>query len=95
MFIDETSIFSSNELQGSESRRPALPSRQAMVKSYRALQDDGDACYPCYPPRLTDTAAPQSPYQPVWWCFAMSIAWVVTLLLTAVGIADVWTNLKG
>jgi hypothetical protein len=59
MFIDETSSFYSNELQGSESRRPALPSRQAMVKPYRALQNDGDVCYPCYLPRLmTETAAP-------------------------------------
>jgi hypothetical protein len=95
MLIDETSTFSSNELQGPESQRPALPSRQAMVNSYRTFQDDEDACYPCYPPRLTETAAPRSPYQPVWWCFAMSIAWVVTLLLIAVGVTDVWAALKG
>jgi hypothetical protein len=93
MFIDETSTFCSNELQVSESRQPALPSRQAMGKPYRALQDAGDACYPCYPPHLmTETAAPRSP---VWWCFAMSIAWAVTLLLVAVGVTDVWATLKG
>ena len=67
MFIDETSTFCSNELQGSESRQSALPSRQAMAKPYRALQNDGDACYPCYLPRLmTETAAPRSPQQPIW-----------------------------
>jgi hypothetical protein len=96
MFIEDTSTFCSNELQGSEARRPALPSRQAMVKPYRALQDDGDACYPCYPPRLmTETAAPRSPQQPAWWCFVVSIAWAVTLLLVAVGVTDVWATLKG
>jgi hypothetical protein len=90
MFIDETSTFCSNGLQGSESRRPALPSRQAMVKPYRTLQNDGDVCYPCYLPRLmTETAAPRSLQQPIWWCFAVSIAWAVTLLLVAVGITDV------
>jgi hypothetical protein len=98
MFIDETSTFCSNELQGSELRRPALPSRQAMVGSYRTLQNDGDACYPypCYLPRLMmETAAPRSLQQPIWWCFAVSIAWAVTLLLVAVGITDVWATLKG
>ncbi len=96
MFIDKTSTFYSNKLQGSESRRPALPSRQAMVKPYRALQNDGDVRYPRYLPRLmTETAAPRSPQQPIWWCFAVSIAWAVTLLLVAVGITDVWATLKG
>jgi hypothetical protein len=33
--------------------------------------------------------------QSIWWCFAVSIAWAVTLLLVAVGITDVWATLKG
>jgi hypothetical protein len=37
--------------------------------------------------------APQSPLQPFWWRFAVSITCTVTLLLVVVGAADVWATL--
>jgi hypothetical protein len=48
----------------------------------------------CYSPRpMTEPSLPLQ--QPVWWRFAVSVTCTVTLLLAAVGFADVWTTLQG